>query len=121
MLQLRPLCGKSSNELEGVHRVPQETLRIAGGCRRENLQSVCPSGCRHRVLSPSTFYTSSISFDAAKHPHVHITHQSVLLFDLGEFVLLSSDVILQRGDQVLLSEQQVGHVACKKPQGEYLK
>lgn len=55
VLQLCPLCGKSSNELEGVHWVPQKTLRVTGGCRRENLQFVCPSGRRHRVLSPSTF------------------------------------------------------------------
>lgn len=109
VLQLRPLCGKSSDELEGVHRVPQEPLRVSGGCRRDDLQFVCPSGLRHKsFISINVYTTASVSFNAV----VHDTHQSVLLFDLGEFVLLSADVVLQRGDQILLSEQQVGHVTC---------
>lgn len=36
------------------------------------------------------------------------------LFDLLQFALLRSDVVLQRGDQVLLREQQVRHVTCEK-------
>lgn len=100
MLQLRPLGGKSANELEGVDWVPQETLGVTGGCRRENLQFVCPSGCRDRVLSPSTSTQQLLSATmrqtvGGECPNTLTTHQPVLLFDLGEFVLLSSDVVLQ--------------------------
>lgn len=69
-----------------------------------------------RVLSPSTFTRQLLLTAEGRramswHPPVH--KQEALLFDLGQFVLLSSDVLLQRGDQVLLREQQVGHVTCR--------
>lgn len=43
VLELRPLCVESSNEFEGVYWVPQETLGIAGSCRRDKVQFVRPS------------------------------------------------------------------------------
>lgn len=66
VLELRPLCVKSSNEFEGIHRVPQETLRITGGCCREKLQFVRPSGCKHKELYPqcnNLYMTASFTFN----------------------------------------------------------
>ncbi len=42
-LQITPLTVESFHQLEGIDRVPQESLRVLRGCVCQQVQFVCPS------------------------------------------------------------------------------